>query len=365
MAAAALTDGARTPSALLAEARAGAARFHDAMARAAGELPALLESVRAGEPATDAARRVMDGFASAEALVAGLEDGLAAAVRQLAEGASACASSVREVRDAAARARLVPVGATLRSLSRKVAARASLEVAGADVEIDSALVDPVRQVLLDAVERRLPASRRRAALVRLAVSARHQDDWVVIRLTGGRVRERGETPAPVRHAAAQIARAGGAVRSGTVAEVRVPVWPGRVRCLLLRAGGHWYGIPAASVVECLNLRRGGSPSWGGKPVPVLLLESLFSPTAPGQEAGLAELAGVIVRSGRRRACLLGEAHGGVRTVALGNPARTGQGVNPVISPSSATADDGSLVTVLDPARLVRRALAPQEGGVRS
>ncbi len=302
----------------------------------------------------------MERFAAAEGLVARLQDGLASAGRQVTDAASACAGAAREVRDAAARARLVPVGPVFRTVSRALAPRATVEVSGLDVEIDSSLVSEVRAALVALAEARLPGRNARRGSAKLSLDARQQDDWVTFTLSGGRPQRTGSAAAAVEEAGRRLARVGGKVGRGAAAEVKVPVLPGASRCLLLRAGGRWYGIPGAAVVECMNVRRSTAVSRDGKTVPVLLLESLFAPSAPRQGAGQPELAGVIVRAGRRRACLAGDEHGGVRTVTL---VRTGGECRPWAA-GGGVAEDGSAVIVLDPARLVRKAWAREEGGVQ-
>jgi chemotaxis protein histidine kinase CheA len=358
--AAALSAGAQSPGTLLGEARGAASRFHDVMTAAARELPGILDSVRSGAAATDAARAVMESFAAAEGLVSRMEDGLAAAARQVTDAAAACAGAAREVREAAARARLVPLGPLFRSVSRALGPRAAVEVTGQDVEIDSSLVDAVRASLVCLAASRLPERARRRAPAKLSLGGRRQDDWVTLTLSGGRSLRTRSVAAAAVEAAERLARVGGTVAGASVMEVRVPALPGLLRCLLVRAGGQWYGIPGAAVVECLNLKESSGVSRDGKTVPVLVLANLFSPSAPRQGAGQPELAGVIVRAGRRRACLAGDTHGGVRTVSV---ARAGGERRPWAA-AAGVADDGSPVTVLDTARLVRRAWARDEGGGR-
>jgi chemotaxis protein histidine kinase CheA len=356
----ALSAGAQSPGALLGEARSVASRFHEVMAAAARELPGVLDSVRSGAPATDAARAVMERFADAEGLVSRMEDRLAVAARQVTDAAAACAGAAREVRDAAGRARLVPLGPLFRSVLRALGPHAAVEVSGQDVEIDTSLIDAVRASLVGLAASRLAARARGRTPVKLSLGARRHDDWVTLTLSGGRPRRTKSDAAAAALAAERLARVGGTVAGGRVVEVKVPALPGALRCLLVRAGGQWYGIPGVAVVECLNLRGNCEVSRDGKAVPVLVLVNLFSPSAPRQGAGQPELAGVIVRAGRRRACVAGDAHGGVRSVTL---ARTGGKGSPWAA-AAGVSEDGSPVTVLDPARLVRRAWARDEGGGR-
>ena len=347
--AAELIAGARTPPALLGEAREAAAQFHVALSTAAAEMPAILESLRAGAAATEVAGALMERFSAAETIIARMEDGLAAAARQASDAASACAGAAREVRDAVARVRLVPVGLVFRSVGRRLGPRVAVESSGQDIEVDSSLLDPLRAALIGLASSRLQEKTRSRAVTRLSLSARRQDDWVLITISGGRSKRTRAALEARRQAGEGLAGVGGKVGGITEIEVRVPIVPGTMRCLLVRAAGHWFGIPGSAVVECVNLRRGATVTRGGKALLPVMLESILSPSAPRTGAGQPDLAAVIVRSGRRSACLVGDAHGGVRSVML---SETGSPRPPCVVGSGA-AEDGSPVSVLDVACLVK------------
>ena len=195
-------------------------------------------------------------------LIARMEDGLAAATRQVSDAASACAGAARDVRDAVAKVRLVPVGLVFRSVGRRLGSRVSVEATGQETEVDASLLDPLRGALVALASSRLQEKPNSRAVVRLSLAARRQDDWVIVTMRGGRAKRTRAAQEARRQAVQGLSRVGGKVGGITDIEVRVFNSPGATRCLLVRAAGHWFGIAGAAVVECVNLRRGAAAPGG-------------------------------------------------------------------------------------------------------
>lgn len=351
-AARALADTGQAPQSMLLDVREAIGEYRSTMGGVSRDIPGILESVRGGAAATDAARQISERFASVEALLASAEDRLGGAARALSASASACARAVRDIRDAVAGIRRVPLSVVYRTLVRKLGPRAGLEAGGGSLEVDASTAAVLPGILVPLLKSRMPHGRRVKGTPSVALSARDHEGVVVITVSGGRIGRPLEAKAARADAAEKVTGLGGTLTGARAIELRLPATPGVVPCLLMRAGSEVCAVPGEAVVECVSvtgsvtrLRR------DGKDIPAIALDSTLSPSAPRPGTKGTDRAAVIVRSGRRLAGLVGDSHEGVHDIALAETVGARHNVAAVVGFRA----DGTPVRVLNVRRLVAKA----------
>jgi chemotaxis protein histidine kinase CheA len=377
-------EGAR---ALLAEAAEAAVRLARGDAHDTGALMALLAEARDGagrktpprgrgrslrvdsariDAAASAVMEVMRTASvlarSADKAAVGLEEEPARAAVELRDSAFACARSVGELRDAMARIRLVPIAGVFRSVGRRLGGSAALEAEGGRTEIDAGLAGELPKVLARYAGLRGGDVRKRGkSAAKFALSARAEADSVIVLLSGGRSARPALERGLRREIGEWLAKVGGHLGAGKGLELHLPRTPGVARCLLVRAGEILCAIPGAAVVECLAV-RGGGVERGGRKIPTVRLDRLFSPSAPRAGAGRMERAAVVIRSGARLAAVIADAHVGVEDVTVELPVKAppAAGRNACVAGVGAS-ENGTPVRILDVQRLVARAHGKKQG----
>jgi chemotaxis protein histidine kinase CheA len=305
---------------------------------------------------------------------------------------------------------------TLRALRRATGVRVELRTLGEETEFDKAvaeqLVDPITQLLRNAVAHAIEPPDERAARGKpptgtITIRARQDGHLLVLEVSDD---GRGVDTAALRDRLVQtrrwslaraqlatdadvldalgtgvsvrgdadelagrgigldlvrqtVARLGGEVKvasapgRGTTFSLRLPLSTSLAQAMLFKVGGQVYAIPAVHVTETAVVEAGASNvTFRGEQVPVLRLESLI-----GQSVGSERRPGVVVTfAGKTLVCTVDKVVG-PREIII-------KPLGPLLAPltlyaAATISGSGKVQLILDPAQLVRRVYPDAHDGV--
>jgi chemosensory pili system protein ChpA (sensor histidine kinase/response regulator) len=311
------------------------------------------------------------------------------------------------IRMESARNLMTHAARTLRALRRATGVRVELRTLGEDTEFDKAvaeqLVDPITQLLRNAVAHGIESAEERAArgkppVATITIRARQDGNLLVLEVSDdgrgvdtaalrGRLVTTGRWSQPRAQLATDadvldalgtgvsvrgdadelagrgigmdvvrqtIARLGGEVKvtsstgRGTTFSMRLPLSTSLAHAMLFKVGGQVYAIPAVHVTETCVVEAGAvTATVRGEQVPVLRLESLL-----GQSVGSDKRPGVVVSfAGKTMVCTVDKIVGS-REIII-------KPLGPLLAPltlyaAATISGSGKVQLILDPAQLVRR-----------